>query len=132
MYQSCYYFILNWWSFLNPSLLTLSIGIPTSWILQFYLHIIVKTAEILGVYASWSRLHTREISGRSDDTQSKKGETIVTPDKIQMGLTSLVLVSIWIVACPRKACEKALPTTPDSTWSELAIVKHKVLKFCVL
>jgi hypothetical protein len=44
----------------------------------------------------------------------KKGETIVTPEKLQMGLTSLVLVSIWIVAYPRKACEKALPTTPDS------------------
>jgi hypothetical protein len=48
-----------------------------------------------------------------------------------MGLRNLVLVSIFIVTYPSKACENVLPMTLDSNWLDLAIVKYEVLKFYV-
>jgi hypothetical protein len=48
-----------------------------------------------------------------------------------MGLRNLVLVSIFIVTYPWKACENVLPMTLDSNWLDLAIAKYEILKFCV-
>jgi len=46
--------------------------------------------------------------------QRKNGNNCNTNSVIKMGLTNLVLISIFIVTYSWKACENALPMTLDS------------------